>query len=373
MYFKDIIGQEEIKKRLIKSAQMKIVPHAQLFSGGAGAGTFALALAYAQYLNCTNRSETDSCGECPSCKMFDQLAHPDLHFVFPIIKKEKKKTVCDDYLKEWREFLFQSHYPDYQNWLKEIDAGNSQLLIYSEESEEIIRKMSLRIYEAEYRILLVWLPEKMHATCANSLLKTIEEPPERTVILMISEAPEMILGTIYSRAQQIKIPFITNDKISEALIKEFGLTQDDAARVAHLSQGDWNKATEIISVSDESKEFLEYFKSFMRLSWKRDVKALKDLADKLAGLGRERQKSFLAYCQQLIRENFVYRFQSPDLNYMNIEETRFAVNFAPYVNERNVVELMDELANAENDIAQNVNSKMVFFDLFLHISVLIRR
>ena len=201
MYFKDIIGQEEIKKRLIHSAQTGVVPHAQLFTEQGGAGAFPLTLAYARYLNCTNRTETDSCGHCPSCLKYNELAHPDLHFVFPIVsKKDKKKDVCDDYLTEWRGFLKDRPYFDIDGWLDYIDAGNSQALIYSKESDEIIRKLSLKIYEATYRILLVWLPEKLHPTCANKLLKIIEEPPRNTVILMVSELPDLVLGTILSRA-----------------------------------------------------------------------------------------------------------------------------------------------------------------------------
>ena len=180
--------------------------HAQLFAGQNGVGTFSLALAYAQYLNCTNRTDNDSCGHCPSCLKYEALAHPDLHFVFPIVlKKDKGKEVCDDYLTEWRTFLKDRPYFTFDEWLDCIDAGNSQAIIYSKESDEIIRKVSLKIYEAKYRILLVWLPEKLHPVCANKLLKVIEEPPQNTVILLISETPDLILGTIQSRAQRINI------------------------------------------------------------------------------------------------------------------------------------------------------------------------
>lgn len=374
MYFKDIIGQEEVKERLRQSARTGIVPHAQLFTEQGGAGAFALALAYARYLNCTERTETDACGHCPSCLKYDELAHPDLHFVFPIVtKKEKKKEVCDDYLHEWRGFLKGHPYFNLDNWLDYIEAGNSQALIYSKESDEIIHKLSLKIYEAEYRILIVWLPEKMHPTCANKLLKIIEEPPMRTVILMVSEAPDLIIGTIQSRAQRIPIRPIDTDSMVEAMCARFGLAPDDAKYVAHLASGNFLKAMETISLGEENKFFLEQFKAMMRNSWARNVKGMRALADTLAAIGRERQKNFLAYCQRLIRENFVYRFQSPELNYMNLDEASFSAKFSPFVNERNVVELMEELAKAEQHITQNVNAKMVFFDLSLRITVLIKR
>lgn len=374
MYFKDIIGQEDIKQRLIQSAQTGIVPHARLFTEQGGAGAFPLALAYARYLNCTDRTETDACGHCPSCRKYDELVHPDLHFVFPIVsKKEKKKEVCDDYLAEWRAFLKDRPYFSIDDWLDYIDAGNSQALIYSKESEEIIHKLSLKIYEADYRILLVWLPEKLHPTCANKLLKIIEEPPVNTVILMVSETPDLILGTIQSRAQRMHIRPIQTQAIAAAMISRYGLSREDAQHVAHLSGGDYLKAMEAISLGEENKFFLEQFKGMMRNSWARNVKGMRAMADTMAVIGRERQKNFLAYCQHLIRENFMYRFQAPELNYMNLDEASFAVKFAPFVNERNVTELMEELAKAERHISQNVNAKMVFFDLSLRITVLIKR
>ena len=262
MYFKDIIGQEEVKERLRQSTRTGIVPHAQLFTEQGGAGAFPLALAYARYLNCTNRTETDACGRCPSCLKYDELAHPDLHFVFPIVaKKEKKKEVCDDYLSEWRGFLKEHPYFNMDEWLDYIEAGNSQAIIYSKESDEIIHKLSLKIYEAEYRILLVWLPEKLHPTCANKLLKIIEEPPMKTVILMVSETPDLILGTIQSRAQRIHIRPIETDAIMNAMVSRFGLSPDDAKHVAHLSSGSFIKAMEAISLGEENKFFLEQFKA----------------------------------------------------------------------------------------------------------------
>lgn len=374
MYFKDIVGQQDLKKQLILSAKKEVVPHAQIFCGQGGAGTFALALGYARYLNCTDRSETDACGHCPSCVKYDNLEHPDLHFVFPIVsKKERKKEVCDDYLPEWRSFLKGNTYFTMDEWLEVMDAGNSQAIIYSRESEEILRKLSLKIYEATYRILLVWLPEKMHVSCANKLLKIIEEPPQNTIILLVSEEPDMVLGTILSRAQRINIRPICQDDIMQALVEQEKLEKDQAEEIAHLAVGDYHKALNLITTDDETGFYLDHFIGMMRNSWARDVKGMKARAELLAGIGRERQKNFLSYCQHLIRENFMCRFQSTDINYMNRREKEFSVKFSPYVNERNVFELMDELAKAERHIMQNVNGKMVFFDLALRITVFIRR
>lgn len=373
MLFKQIIGQENIKERLRKQAETGIVPHAQLLTGSNGNGTFGLALAYARYLNCSNPTKEDACGHCPSCLKYDELAHPDLHFIFPIVsRKEKKKEVCDDYLSEWRSLLKNNPYFGQDDWLEEIEAGNSQPIIYAKESDEIIRKLSLRIYEARYRILLVWLPEKMHLSCANKLLKVIEEPPANTVLLLVSEEPQTILGTILSRTQRIDVGAIENQSLKQALIEE-GLSQEDAQQIAHLSAGNWSKALQSISLNEESGIFLEYFKQMMRCSWQRNVKGMQELGVQLSGLGRERQKSFLNYCQHLIRENFVHRFNTKELNYMNGAEESFAKNFAPYVNEKNVFSLIDALSEAAYHIERNVNGRMVFFDLCLQITVLIRQ
>lgn len=374
MYFKDIIGQEDVKRRLINSARTGIVPHAQLFTEPGGSGAFALALAYARYLNCTGRTNEESCGQCPSCKKFDLLAHPDLHFVFPIIaKKDKKKEVCDDYIAEWRAFLLNNPYPDLNKWMETIDAGNSQPLIYAKESDEIIKKMSFRIYEANYRILFIWLPEKMNIACANKLLKIIEEPPANTAILMISETPASLLETIISRTQKIIVRGLPSDVLQEALMEQFSITAEDATQIAHLAAGNYLDAINILSLNEDNNLFLEQFMQMMRNSWAKNVKGMKTLAEELAASGREKQKNFLSYCQHLIRENFIYNFRTPELNYMNYKESSFSVKFAPFVNERNVMEIMNELALAERQIIQNVNAKMIFFDLSLKLTVLLKR
>lgn len=374
MYFKDIIGQEEIKRRLIQSAQQGIVPHAQLFCEPEGAGAFPLALAYARYLNCAHPSETDACGKCPSCLKYDALMHPDLYFVFPIVaNKEKKREICDDYLSEWRNFLNDRPYFNLNTWLNYLGAENKQAIIYAKESDEIIRKLSLKAYEANYRVLMVWLPEKMNETCANKLLKMIEEPPAHTLFLLISNNPDLIIGTIQSRSQRINIRAIAIDAIIRTLMSKFGLSPDDAKNVGHIANGNFIKAMEVISLSEENKLYLELFKGMMRNSWSKNVKGMKEAAELFISLGRERQKDFLSFVQRMIRENFIYRFQEPDLNYMNHEEASFSTKFSPFVNERNVYDLMAELEKADVQITQNVNPKMIFFDLSLKITVLLKR
>ena len=374
MYFHDIIGQDDLKARLMETARRGVVPHAQLFSGRNGAGTFPLALAYARYLNCTERTETDACGHCRSCLQFNELAHPDLHFVFPIVSdKKRKRTVCDDYLDEWRTLLRQRVYFDLDMWLDQMETSGKQALIYAEESDQIIRKTTLRIYEAEYRVLLVWMPERMNAACANKLLKLIEEPPARTVILMVTDTPAGILGTILSRAQRLDVRPIESDALAHALEQRHHLPADEARRIAHLSHGDLLTAERIMGSDERERLFLDFFKRIMRNAWKRDVREMKRTADELAALTREQQRAFLTYAQHMVRENFVRRFRSDDLNYLRPDEAEFSIRFSRFVNERNVFDFTNELAEAERHIAQNGNSKMIFFDLSLRITVLLKK
>lgn len=375
MFFKDIVGQSEVKERLVTSARKGLIPHAQLFCGPEGVGKFPLALAYAQYLNCENPTDNDSCGKCVSCVKYAHLTHPDLHFVFPIVKKAaKKKEVCDDYIADWREFVKQhNYYFNLTQWLDHIDAENSQGLIYAKESEEILRKLSLRIYEAKYKIMIIWLPEKMHESCANKLLKIIEEPTDNTIFLLVSDTPDNIITTIQSRCQRINVHGVAESDIVQALESEYNILPDDAATVAHLSKGSYLKAVETISLNEEHKFFFNLFVQMMRASYARNIKEIKTIGNELAAIGRENQKSFLIYSQRMVREYFVSNLHQPEITYLAQDEANFGIRFAPFINERNIVGFMDELALAERHIEQNVNAKMVFFDLCLKITMLIKQ
>lgn len=375
MFFKDIVGQSEVKERLVTSARKGLIPHAQLFCGPEGVGKFPLALAYAQYLNCENPTDNDSCGKCASCVKYAHLTHPDLHFVFPIVKKAaKKKEVCDDYIADWREFVKQhNYYFNLTQWLDHIDAENSQGLIYAKESEEILRKLSLRIYEAKYKIMIIWLPEKMHESCANKLLKIIEEPTDNTIFLLVSDTPDNIITTIQSRCQRINVHGVAESDIVQALESEYNILSDDATTVAHLSKGSYLKAVETISLNEEHKFFFNLFVQMMRASYARNIKEIKTIGNELAAIGRENQKSFLIYSQRMVREYFVSNLHQPEITYLAQDEANFGIRFAPFINERNIVGFMDELALAERHIEQNVNAKMVFFDLCLKITMLIKQ
>ena len=376
MDFCDIIGHEEIKRRLINEADSGKVAHAIMLCGPEGNGAMTIALAYARYLLCKSEEKHDGkvCGHCPSCAMTEKLQHPDLHFAFPIYKlySAPKPTYCDDFLKEWRNMLIQSPHFGYEEWASESDAQNHQLMIYADESDNLNRKLGLKSSQGGYKVVIIWLPEKMHEACANKLLKLLEEPPHKTVFILVSEEPDKVIQTIRSRTQMINVPRPSIESVEQTLTTQYGILPAEAKRIARHTAGNMVAAQRTIRDNSEAELHFELFVSLMRLSYMRKVKEMKQWSDKVAGLGRERQKNFLAYCQRMIRENFIYNFHSAELNYMNESEADFAVKFAPFINERNVIGIMEELSLAQRHIEQNVNPKMVFFDFALKMIVLIK-
>ena len=378
MYFRDVIGQQDVIERLVKDAQAGTVPHALLFCGPEGTGKLQTAIAFSRYLLCRDKgSAADSCGKCPACVKMDKLVHPDLHFVFPVINKSKtleRSTVSDDEIQTWRETVLEQQYFGFEDWLSAIDAENKQASIFVTESERITSKLSLKSVEGGYKIMIIWHAEKMNQQCANSLLKLLEEPPAQTVFILTTDTPEQMLETILSRTQRIDFRRIPEHEIETRLQGPgYQLDQDTAQKIAHLSGGSWLKAISALRVNAESDEFFDYFTQLMRLSYGRKLKDLKRWSESIAGGGREWQKRFLAYCQRMIRENFISNFHNPDLNYMTEQERQFSVKFAPFVNENNIIGLMDMLSDAQRDIEQNVNSKMVFFDMSLKTIMLMKQ
>lgn len=383
MLFSEIIGQENIKKQLILTVEENRIPHAQLFRGQEGVGKLALSIAYAQYISCKNKTSTDSCGVCPSCVKYNKLAHPDLHFVFPVIKPENKTSVVsDDFIEEFRSEIIQNPYLRIEQWYSRISDGKKQGMIYTSESSEIIRKLSLKTYESEYKVMIIWFPEKMHESSANKILKILEEPPEKTVFILVSNTPDEILSTILSRTQQINIPKLSEENICSALSKHLNASAEEAKYAARIANGSYSRALQILEEGNQNMENFDQFVDVMRLAWrvgnKKDHASLKTLklwADNMAGsgVGRENQKKFLEYAQRMIRENYILNLQRKELNYMTDSEENFSKNFSAFINERNVEDLMSELSTAQREVEQNVNSKMVFFDLTLKIIMLLKR
>lgn len=383
MLFSEIIGQEDVKLRLRRSVHEGRIAHAQLFFGAEGVGKLQLAIAYAQYIACLNRTEHDSCGTCANCQKYAKLQHPDLHFVFPVVKpKDKKTVVCDDFIFEFRDIILEQKYFTEQNWYAHIQAESKSGMIYANESTEIFNKLNLKSYESGYKVMIIWLPEKMNITCSNKILKLLEEPQGDTVFLLVSNASDMIISTILSRTQQIKVPQITQQEISDALIRNYHLTAEQASYFARISNGSYTKALAQVSEDGDKQENFKRFTSMMRMAWlvgnKRDYDALMNLnkwSDDMASakLGRERQKNFFRYAQTITRENFIFNLQNPSLNYLDAQETGFSTNFARFVNERNVEDMMEEFSLAEQQIEQNGNARMIFFDVALKMIMLLKR
>ena len=371
MFFKDIIGQEEAKKRLIKEINEGKIAHARLFCGSEGIGKLPLAIAYARYLSCEHPSHEDACGTCPNCIKYNNLAHPDLHFVFPVIKKKNKETTSDDYLAEWRELMKENPYFNLRTWVDRMGAENQQAQIFVKESDEIIRKLSLKSSQGGYKIMIIWLPEKMNVECSNKLLKLLEEPPAQTIFLLISEAPNMLLETILSRTQRFNINGIEEGKIAEVLQTQYGIQPNDAINIAHRCEGNFLKALETIHLNEENEFFFESFIALMRLSYQRKVRDMKLWSENISSIGRERQKNFLTYCLRMVRENFMYNFHESSITYLSPEEQNFSTRFSPFINERNVIGIMTELEEAQRHIEQNVNARMVLFDFALKMIVLL--
>ncbi len=362
------------------------MPHALMLSGNPGRGKLALALALARYLCCTDRQTGDACGQCASCRKFNKLIHPDLHFVFPIYKPDaKKKWICDDFLPQWRETAATKPYFSYNSWLEHIGAGNAQGMIYAEESSEILRKLSFKSIESEFKIMLIWLPEKMHASCANKLLKILEEPPGNTVFLLVSENSEKNLETIYSRAQHIQVPRIADDDMEKALQELRPMDRAALKSLVRLAGGSWLEALHLLESDEEDRYCLEQFMRSMRGAYTiahfpssklpEKQKSLQDLrlwSEEMAKIGRERQKNYLSFAQRMIRENFILNTREEKLSYLNPGELAFSSKFFTYINQGNVQAFMELYALAERHIEQNVQARMVFFDIALQAILLFK-
>lgn len=374
MFFKDVIGQEKIKERLIRSVTEQRISHALMFTGPEGTGKLALALAFAQFVSCRNRKENDSCGECPSCRKYQKLAHPDLHFVFPVFTtKEIKKPVSDDFLPKWREMVHQTPYFTLSQWLGFVENENAQGLIYEKESDSIMRKLSLKSFEAEYKVMIIWLPEKMHQNCSNKILKLIEEPPSKTLFLLITEDEEAVISTIRSRTQLIKVPFIDKESMKKALETNGAIPAEQIDDVVRLSNGNYIIAMEYLNPDESSAFFFTKFQEMMRFAYTRQVFELTQWAEEMATLGRDRQKAFFAFALRLIREYFVMNMNRYNMVYMNQEEKEWGTKFAPFINERNIIPFAKEFETGIKHISMNGNPRIIFLDTALRMVRLIKR
>lgn len=376
MLFSEIVGHDDLKQRLIQSVNENRVAHAQLFVGTEGSGKMALAIAYAQYINCQNRTESDSCGVCPSCKKYMSLSHPDLHFIFPTAtnKSVKKDPESDLFLAEWREYFSDCQgYVNLSEWFDKLDIENKQGIINVRDASTVIRKLSFKSYESEYKVVILWMPEKLNVFSANKLLKLIEEPPEKTLFLLVAENQEEVLSTIRSRCVLVKVPRLDTAVIKDALVEKCGCSEQLALDAATMSNGSWPLAKRFSNDIDNEMLYADTFRKWMRYCFKGAVPELIDfVANEIKGLGREKQKALLEYglnifhCSLLINNNI-----SSAVMLTSAEKT-FAQNFAPYINMKNVTQICALFEESISQIVRNANAQLVFMDDSLKMSKLLR-
>lgn len=370
MKFADIPVHSETKTRLLRMARGGRMPHALLIAGPEGTGKLAFARALAQYMQCANPGEEDSCGVCPSCLQHRSLNHADMHYVFPVVKKKSEHLlVSEDYLPEWREFLQGGIFASWQKWLDTIDAGNSRPAIYVEEAASILHKAGMSAYTSPLKIVLIWLPEKLNPEAANKLLKIMEEPWEDTRFLLVSDDPGAILPTIFSRTQRVNLPRLTDDELAALLSDGYAVAPAEASLIARRSLGNACTAVAALDTRGETGEFASIFRDVMRKAYTKDVKALRELGDRIASMGREKNCRLLAYFTQQVRENFIYNLHIPSLSFLSPEEAQFSARFSPFINTANVEGMLEDFDAAYTDISRNANAKIVMFDTLLRLIV----
>jgi DNA polymerase-3 subunit delta' len=351
MLFRDITGQQEAAQHLRDAIDHDRMPHALLISGREGSGAMTLALTAAQYILCEHHTpDGEPCEQCPHCLQVHKLQHPDLHFAFPVVNRKgqtgEDSAVSLDYIAEWRDILLRRPDMTYTDWVKFISDEGKNAQIFKSEASSIIRILSTKPFESDKRVMIIWLPEKINETASNKLLKIIEEPYPKTFFLLVSNDPDRVLGTILSRCQRLNIPPL-----------------DPCWMQPRLE-------------ADERQYFFDKFCAMMRLSYMRRIFDMRDWSVEMAALGRQRQQDFLQYAQSMIRENFILNVPFPDgagIHYMDQQEEQFSSRFHLYVNHRNVEGIMNELAQAEKDIAQNGAPRLIFFDLSLKLIMLLKQ
>ena len=373
MLFKDIIGQEDVKRRLIQSVNENRVSHAQLFFGAEGVGILPMAIAYTQYVSCENKLPTDSCGVCSSCLKFNKLAHPDLHFIYPVAStKSNSKPISSDFINEWRELFLENPYFNQNDWNEKLGLENQQPIINVNDCNEIIKKLSLKSYESEYKIIIMWMVEKLNYSAAPKLLKILEEPPEKTLFILISENTDLIIKTILSRTQMVKLPRISDNDILKALLN-IGNTDDESLKHLVLqAEGNYNYALKLFNDTNTSGYFFKEFSEWMRVCYAKDYINLVGWVDGMSKIGRERLKSFFKYSSDMIRECIQLNCLKNDEIALNFDEQNFAIKFSKFIHASNCIYIVDELEKGAFHIERNGNPKIVLLDLSLKLSDLLR-
>lgn len=371
MQFKDVVGLENQKQQLIKDVLNDRISHAQLYLGNVGFGGLPLALAFVQYLFCKERLERDSCGGCSACRKVSVLQHPDLHFSFPTVQEITKTS--DPQFGLWREAVSTNPYFNLNHWIEKSDERGRNPIISTHQSSEILKKLSLKSYEGGYKISIIWLADTMNDTCANKLLKLIEEPLAKTIFILLVENQNTLLPTILSRTQRIKIPPISDTNLSQWLKSQETLSTDVIESVVSRSDGDINQAVEILSATGESNENCDYFIQLMRVCYKKDVVSMLDWAVKMAEKGREQQKSFFHYGLYMIRQSIMKNYSDGQLVRASSQEKAFLEKFARFISGNNVLPFNHLFNDAHYSVVRNAHSKLLFTNITFEVMRYIHR
>ncbi|MGY5851268.1 DNA polymerase III subunit [Salegentibacter sp. F14] len=376
MLFEEIIGLAHIKNHLTTTADNNRIPHAQLFIGNSGSGTLPMAIAYAQYILCKNNNGENNSGNEACNLRFQNLGHPDLHFAFPVANNEKIKShaVSDHFMDEWRNFVMSNPYGSLFDWYQELGIENKQGKIGVDEAQDIVKSLSLKAYEGGFKVMLIWMAEKMNREAANKLLKLIEEPPNKTLFILIAEEEEQIIQTIRSRCQKLHFPPLPEVEIADFLIKRKACNQEEALKIAHQANGSYTKALHLLNKDAGDKQFETWFVNWVRSAFKAKgnkstVLELIAWSEEIAKLGRENQKSFLLYCLDFFRQALMYNYKANNLVYLEPRTNGFKIkNFAPYVHGGNILEITQALEEAIFHIGRNANSKIVLTNLSIKLT-----
>jgi DNA polymerase-3 subunit delta' len=379
MLFSEIFGQDYITKYLTRSVDKGIIPHAQLFVGSEGCGTLSMAIAYSQYILCNNTDGENNTGSTTCNLKFDNISHPDLHFAFPVTTNHKIKShpISNYFMEEWRQLIKQQPYGNLFDWYKLLGVENKQGQIGVDEANSIVKSLSLKSYEGGYKVMIIWMAEKMNTACANKLLKLIEEPPNKTVFILITEDEDQIISTIKSRCQTLNFPGLSENVIKEALVNNYGLDLSVATKIAHQSDGNYNKACDLVYQDSEDNQFEDWFIFWIRSAFKAkgNKAAIHDIlswSEEIAKSGRETQKQFLLFCQDFFRQALLLNYSADELVYFEPKSKGFKLeNFAPFIHDGNILNIIEELQNASYHIERNGNAKIILTDLSIKLTRLL--
>ena len=381
MLFSEVLGLPHIKNHLTTTVDNNRIPHAQLFVGSAGSGTLPMAIAYAQYVLCGNTNSENNTGNRACNLKMNKLSHPDLHFAYPVANndKVKKNAVASNFTEEWRQFVAQDPYGSLFDWYQKLGIENKQGKIGVDEAQEIVKSLSLKSYEGGYKVMIIWMAEKMNDSAANKLLKLIEEPPQKTLFILITEEEENIIQTIRSRCQTLHFPPLTEAVIAEGLVQKEDCDKAKALNIAHRANGNFTNALHIFKHNAGDEQFEEWFVSWVRTAFKAkgNKTALAELiswSEMIAGTGRESQKKFLLYCMDFFRQALMYNYKAKDLVFLEPQTKGFKLEkFAPFITGNNITGITRELEDAVYHIERNGNAKIILTDLSIKLTRLIHK